>query len=152
MGPRPNDSSQEKNLKTPKTLYVMATIKKTSAALLKGTLVAGALAFATPSNAASLFEFNTLGSAAAHRTSLLNLLGEAGCGADKKEAGKTGEHKCGESKTGEHKCGESKTGEHKCGEGKTAEAKCGEGKCGSKVKNSKKDAKKAPAKAPKSKM
>jgi len=117
--------------------------------IIAGSLITGAIVSTASlsGNASNLFSFESLGSGAEIRTSLLNKAMtdhslntfELKCGeqskadttkpAAKKAEGKTTDAKCGEGKCGEGKCGEKKADTNKS-ENKTKDAKCGEGKCG----------------------
>lgn len=131
---------------------------KNKKTILSGSVIASAILAVSGTNvsATSLTDFNTLGSGAEVRSSLLGnpadainafelacgekkdgKAKEAKCGEGKKKEAKdekAAEAKCGEGKAKDAKCGEHKTDgkakEAKCGEGKAKDAKCGEGKCG----------------------
>lgn len=131
---------------------------KNNKTILSGSVIASAILAVTGTNvnAASLTDFNTLGSGAEVRSTLLGnptdaidayelhcgdhkttdaKAKEATCG-EKKDA-KAKDAKCGEGKCGEHKKADAKTdgkvkeatcGEHKKADGKAKEATCGENK------------------------
>jgi uncharacterized low-complexity protein len=130
---------------------------KNKKTILSGSVIASAILAVSGTNvgAASLTSFNTLGSGAEVRSTLLGNPADAinayelNCG--EKKDGKAKDASCGEKKDGKAKeatCGEKKAGaktdgkakdatcgEKKAGtktEGKAKDAKCGEGKCGEK--------------------
>jgi uncharacterized low-complexity protein len=137
--------------------FLNKMIMKNKKTILSGSVIASAILAVSGTNvgATSLTDFNTLGSGAEVRSSLLGNPADAinafelACGEKKdakakeascgeKKDGKAKEAKCGEGKAKDAKCGEHKTDdkakEAKCGEhktdGKAKDAKCGEGKCG----------------------
>lgn len=134
---------------------------KNKKTILSGSVIASAILAISGTNvgATSLTDFNTLGSGAEVRSSLLGnpadamnafelacgekkdaKAKEATCGekkdakgAEHKTDGKAKDAKCGEHKS-DDKAKEAKCGEHKT-DGKAKDAKCGEGKCGEKKKD-----------------
>lgn len=94
--------------------------------IVGGSLLAGAILAATgfPANANGLFDYNSLGSGAEVRTTLM----------EKGSAAKNFELKCGDKAKSDSTMKKGKEG--KCGDGK-----CGDGKCGAK-KGKKADKKK----------
>jgi hypothetical protein len=125
-------------------------IMKNKKTILSGSVIASAILAVSGTNvgATSLTDFNTLGSGAEVRSSLLGNPADAinafelACG-EKKDA-KAKEATCGEKKDAkgaEAKCGEHKTDgkakDAKCGEGKAKDAKCGEHKTDGKAKDAK---------------
>ena len=116
---------------------------KNKKTILSGSVIASAILAVSGSNvaAASLTNFNTLGSGAEVRSGLLGNPADAinayelNCAAKdaKAKEASCGEHKKAETKT-DGKAKEASCGEHKKAEtktdGKAKDAKCGEGKCG----------------------
>ncbi len=112
--------------------------------IIAGSLITGAIVSTASlsGNASNLFSFESLGSGAEIRTSLLNKAmtdhslntfelkcGEQSKADTTKPAAKKAEGKTKDAKCGEGKCGEKKADTNKS-ENKTKDAKCGEGKCG----------------------
>ena len=116
--------------------------------IVAGSLVTGIVisAAALSAPASNLFSYESLGSGAEVRSTLLEKamndhdlhLFEMKCGEESKSdttksatkpAAKKGDSKTTDAKCGEGKCGEKK-GDAKKTESKTKDAKCGEGKCG----------------------